>query len=237
MVFGDGDAEIFQDFTRSSDVIAHELTHGVTQNTANLPYHFQSGALNEHISDAFGSMVKQFINDETAETADWLIGAGIFHKAVGAKALRSMKAPGTAFKNTLIGSDRQPGHMDQYQDLPDTRRGDYGGVHINSGIPNKAFQLVCTGLGGYSWEVGGKIWYDSLLDPKLRTFAADDANLKKCFQFFAELTVAHAEKYSIDGKDVKQIVIDSWQQVGIVIGNVTGGGDGVELIKQGIDKL
>lgn len=233
MVFGDGDAEIFEDFTRSPDVIAHELTHGVTEHTANLPYYYQSGALNESISDVFGSMVKQWINKQTAEEADWLIGEGIFHKNVGACALRSMKAPGTAYKNTLIGSDRQPAHMNKYVYLPATEDGDQGGVHINSGIPNRAFYLVAIGLGGYSWEAAGKIWFDALTDPALRKFAAIYTNRKRCFPFFAELTVKHAANYTVEGKDVLAIVIGSWQAVGIVIGRVTGR-DGVDLVKQGL---
>ena len=197
MVFGDGDTEIFEDFTRSPDVIAHELTHGVTEHTANLPYYYQSGALGESISDVFGSMVKQWINKQTAEEADWLIGEGIFHKNVGAYALRSMKAPGTAYKNTIMGSDRQPDHMKRYAYLPATEDGDQGGVHVNSGIPNKAFYLVAVGLGDYSWEVAGKIWFDALTDPALRKFAAINSNRKKCFPFFAELTVKHADNYTL----------------------------------------
>ena len=233
MVFGDGDAEIFQDFTRSPDVIGHELTHGVTENTANLPYHFQSGALNESISDVFGSMVKQYINKQTADQADWLIGEGLFHPGVGATALRSMKAPGTAYKNTVIGSDRQPAHMDQYADLPDTDDGDYGGVHINSGIPNKAFYLAAVGMGGSSWEVAGQIWYASLTDPTLRRYAAIVKNYKTCFQFFADLTAKHAATYKVEGKDAVSVVTESWKEVGIVIGSAIGGG----LVKQGGQKV
>ncbi|MGH3799182.1 MAG: M4 family metallopeptidase, partial [Pseudonocardiaceae bacterium] len=66
MVFGDGDGKIFTDFTGSLDVIAHELTHGVTEHTAALEYHTQSGALNEHISDVFGSLVKQWSRKQSA---------------------------------------------------------------------------------------------------------------------------------------------------------------------------
>ena len=81
MIYGDGDGQIFQNFTSSLDVIAHELTHGVTQFTAQLPYHDQSGALNKSMSDVFGSMVKQWANDQTVDQADWLIG-GQFHPRV-----------------------------------------------------------------------------------------------------------------------------------------------------------
>lgn len=75
MVFGDGDGDLFLDFTVSVDVIGHELTHGVTQYTANLIYRGQSGALNESMSDVFGSLIKQYSLEQTAEQADWLIGA------------------------------------------------------------------------------------------------------------------------------------------------------------------
>lgn len=78
MVFGDGDGKLFLDFTKSLDVIAHELTHGVTEFTAGLEYHNESGALNQSISDVMGSLVKQWSLKQTADQADWLVGAEIF---------------------------------------------------------------------------------------------------------------------------------------------------------------
>ena len=75
-----------------------------------------------------------------------------------------MKAPGTAYDDPLVGKDPQPGHMDDYVE---TIR-DNGGVHINSGIPNHAFYLAATEIGGYAWEVAGRIWYEALRDPALR---------------------------------------------------------------------
>ncbi|MBG0737943.1 M4 family metallopeptidase [Paeniglutamicibacter antarcticus] len=160
MVYGDGSGRIFQigGLTRAVDVIAHELTHGVTEQTAGLVYSKQSGALNESFSDVFGSLVKQYSLKQTAAEADWLIGAGILVPQLGA-ALRSMSKPGTAYTG-----DRQPGHMDDYVDLPDNNdpRNDNGGVHINSGIPNHAFYLAATALGGSAWEKAGKIWYTTL---------------------------------------------------------------------------
>src|SRR5262249_55590064 len=92
MVFGDGDGRLFTDFTKSLDVIGHELTHGVTEFTAGLEYHNQSGALNESISDVFGSLIKQWSLQQTAAQADWLIGAEVFTPGVEADALRSMKS-------------------------------------------------------------------------------------------------------------------------------------------------
>src|ERR1051325_9093022 len=111
MVFGDGDGVLFNDFTISVDVIGHELTHGVTGSEANLIYHGQSGALNESISDVFGSLVKQYSLKQTADKADWLIGAGLLAKGIQGVALRSMKAPGTAYDDPNLRRDPQPDHM------------------------------------------------------------------------------------------------------------------------------
>lgn len=148
MVFGDGDESLFNRFTIAIDIIGHELAHGVTEHTAGLEYHDQSGALNESISDVFGSLVKQRALGQTADQADWLIGAGLLTASVKGVALRSMKAPGTAYDDWMLGKDPQPDHMSKY----DTTTSDNGGVHINSGIPNKAFYLAATAIGGKAWE-------------------------------------------------------------------------------------
>ncbi|MGV9564770.1 M4 family metallopeptidase [Streptomyces sp. NPDC003480] len=202
MVFGDGDGEIFVDFTTPVDVIGHELTHGVTQYTANLAYFGQSGALNESVSDVFGSLIKQYALGQTAAEADWLIGAGLLAPRVNGKALRSMKEPGSAYDDDVLGKDPQPATMDGY-----VRTGrDNGGVHINSGIPNHAFYLVATELGGHAWERAGQIWYDVLtggeLDPRA-TFAD-----------FARLTVAAARSRYREGAE-QEAVLKAWEQVGV----------------------
>ncbi|MET7934013.1 M4 family metallopeptidase [Streptomyces sp. NPDC005322] len=202
MVFGDGDGEIFLDFTIPVDVMAHELTHGVTQYTANLEYFGQSGALNESMSDVFGSLVKQHVLGQSAEKADWLIGAGLLAERVTGVALRSMKAPGTAYDDDVLGKDPQPGTMDGYVH---TSR-DNGGVHINSGIPNHAFYLAATALGGNAWERAGQIWYDVLTGGEL----ASDAE----FTDFAELTVAAAHSRYGEGGE-HSAVLDAWAGVGI----------------------
>ncbi|WP_225836939.1 M4 family metallopeptidase [Streptomyces sp. NK08204] len=202
MVFGDGDNEIFLDFTIPVDVIGHELTHGVTQHTANLAYFGQSGALNESISDVFGSLIKQYALGQTAEQADWLIGAGLLAPRVHGTALRSMKAPGTAYDDPRLGKDPQPATMDGYVH---TGR-DNGGVHINSGIPNHAFYLVAKAIGGHSWERAGQIWYDVLTGGKLPTYAS--------FADFAKLTVRAARKRYGAGDEL-EAVQKAWEQVGV----------------------
>jgi Zn-dependent metalloprotease len=155
MTFGDGDGEIFTSFSKSLDVVAHELGHGVTQFTAALEYYSQSGALNEHFSDVFGTAITQFASNETPEEADWLIGDEIMGPSLYGEALRSMSSPGSAYSNELLGNDPQPGHMRDYFDGPQDNRG----VHINSGIPNKAFYKAAMEIGT---DKATLIWYDAL---------------------------------------------------------------------------
>lgn len=96
MVFGDG-GEFLSNFTGCVDVIGHELTHAITEHTSPLEYMDQPGALNEHVSDVFGIMIKQKIENEKSDKADWLIGEGCLVPDVKGVALRSMKNPGTAY--------------------------------------------------------------------------------------------------------------------------------------------
>ena len=99
MTYGDGDGQIFIDFTQSNDVVAHELTHGVTQFTLGLNYTNEAGGLNESMSDVFGSMFRQWEADQEVSAADWLIGGGIMGpdaKARGFTCLRDMAKPGGA---------------------------------------------------------------------------------------------------------------------------------------------
>lgn len=201
MVFGDGDGEIFNRFTASLDVIGHELTHGITADEANLVYLGQTGALNESISDVFGSLVKQYRLGQTAAAADWLIGEDLFTRRVNGVALRSMKAPGTAFDDPVLGKDEQPATMAGYVHTTV----DNGGVHTNSGIPNRAFYLAAVALGGYAWDVAGRIWYETLRDQRLKPNAT--------FRQFAALTVTNAAHGF--GAPEERAVAMAWQGVGI----------------------
>lgn len=155
LTFGEGNGTIFTDFSQSLDVVAHELGHGIVQTTANLNYVSQSGALNEHFADVFGSVVTQHVLGHTADEADWLIGDEIMGPELYGEALRSMRAPGTAYDNSLMGNDPQPDHMDDYYAGP----ADNQGVHTNSGIPNKAFYLASREIGT---DKAVLIWYHAL---------------------------------------------------------------------------
>lgn len=204
MVFGDGDGELFNRFTIALEVVAHEMAHGVIDREAKLVYAQQPGALNESIADVFGSLVKQYQRGETAEQADWLIGEGLFTERVGGRALRSMAEPGSAYDDPVLGRDPQPSHMDDYVETEE----DNGGVHINSGIPNHAFYLAATTLGGHAWEHLGPIWYDTLLDRRL--------SQESDFATFAELTLDNArQRFGASGREQKAVE-DAWHAVGML---------------------
>jgi Zn-dependent metalloprotease len=207
MVYGDGDGEIFDRFTKCIDVVGHELTHGVTQYEAALEYEGQAGALNESFSDIFGTLVKQFSHKPRKQSvgqADWLIGKGLFTRKVKGVALRSMKEPGKAYNDPVIGNDPQHGHMDEYEET----KNDNGGVHINSGIPNRAFYLAALGIGGYAWEKTGKIWYVTLRDRLMEDSTFEDA---------ARLTYeVSGSLYGINGSE-QNAVYKAWDDVGLRI--------------------
>jgi Zn-dependent metalloprotease len=215
MVYGDGDEDLpvsdrlFNRFTIAIDVIGHELTHGVTQFEAKLVYLQQSGALNESMSDVFGSLVKQYQRNQTAAEADWIIGEGLFTSNVNGVGIRSMKAPGTAYDDPVIGKDPQPAHMKDYVNTIS----DNGGVHINSGIPNRAFYITALELGGKAWERAGQIWYVTLRDRLT-------ANSK--FQDCANLTFQIAGQLYGAGSIEQQAVKKGWAEVGLA----TDGGGG-----------
>ncbi|MEO6880150.1 MAG: M4 family metallopeptidase [Mycobacteriaceae bacterium] len=209
MVFGDGDGEVFDRFTRSVTVIGHELTHGFTQSTAALVYSGQSGALNESVSDVFGVLVEQHARGESADQASWLVGEGLFLPAVQGRALRDMAAPGTAYDDDVLGRDPQPATMAAYVHTPD----DYGGVHLNSGIPNHAFALAAVSLGGNAWERAGQVWFDVMTGGTL----APDVDLAE----FATATVAAGGSRYGQGSDVALAVRSAWTQVGVDPGSAT----------------
>jgi Zn-dependent metalloprotease len=199
MFFGDGDEQLFTRLTKSLDVIGHELTHGVTQYTANLVYRGQSGALNESISDVFGCLVTQYAKGQTADKASWLIGAEIVGPVLK-PALRSLKAPGDANPH-----DDQPADMDHFVHTTE----DNGGVHTNSGIPNHAFYVVATTMGGKAWEKPGIIWYDAMRDPRVRPNAD--------FLTFAKATLRSAkQRFGAQSAEVGAVRA-GWEAVKIAV--------------------
>jgi Zn-dependent metalloprotease len=174
MAYGDGDGEVFQGFTRSLDVVGHELTHGVQSFSSNLLYRGQSGALNEHFADVFGVLVRQWRRKESATAASWLIGTDVLVPAPTRRGIRDMEHPGTAYRDDpALGTDPQPAHMNDLYLGP----ADSGGVHINSGIPNRAFVLVAQALGGPAWTTAGTIWYEAMMQLSRTSQFADLATI------------------------------------------------------------
>jgi len=203
MVYGDGDGVVFQRFTRSVDVVAHELTHGVVQYSSGLEYWGESGALNEHFADVFGALVRQYRKRQTARRADWLIGKEILVPAPTRTALRSMQAPGSAYRDDPdLGDDPQPMHYrDRYRGGADN-----GGVHINSGIPNHAFYLAATKAGGYAWKAVGRVWYQVMLN-LLPTSRFEDC-ARQCRQVARGMAPALGAK-------VVDAIDEAWATVGL----------------------
>ena len=216
MTYGDGDEDLpeadrmFNRFTIALDIIAHEMTHGVTEHEAGMNYFGQSGALNESMSDVFGILVKQRVLNQTADQADWIIGAGLFTSNVNAQGIRSMKAPGTAYDDPQLGKDPQPDHMDNiYKGFEDN-----GGVHINSGIPNRAFYIAATEIGGYAWEKAGRIWYIALRDKLSSNSDFKDA---------AMITTEVAGELYGNGSIEQKAVENGWKTVGVTGGPIQPG--------------
>jgi Zn-dependent metalloprotease len=137
----------------------------------------------------------------------------LFTPRVKGSALRSMKEPGSAYDDPVLGKDPQPAHMRDYVHTTE----DDGGIHINSGIPNHAFFLAATAMGGFAWEKAGKIWYVCSRDK----FSADTD-----FSAAARITWETAAELFGDGSDEQQAVRYGWESVGIP--TATAGGSGAQ---------
>lgn len=197
MKYGDGDGNIFIDFTRSNDVIGHELTHGVTQYSADFAYRNQAGGLNESMSDVFGSMFRQWRANQTVSEADWLIGKEIMGPgaiARGFTCLRDMSNPAASH---CVAP--QPTKFSQYRNGMDP--------HDSSGIPNFAFYKAARAIGGRSWEKTGKIWYQAL------TGFAPSPNMK--MKVFANRTRSLAGTLFPAEPAIKTAIDGAWKAVGL----------------------
>jgi Zn-dependent metalloprotease len=197
MTYGDGDGVRFIPFALGSDVVGHEMTHGVTERTAGLRYQRQSGALNESWSDVFGNLIEKWIDKQAGKPerdSKWLIGEEIFTPDVEGDGLRSMSKPGTGYDK-----DPQPGHMKDYKDTSS----DNGGVHINSGIPNKAAYDVAMAIGQ---DKLADIWYRTLTSYLTPSSQFADA---------ANFTVQSAIDLYGAGSAEAKAVAAAWEGVGL----------------------
>ncbi|MHB7941527.1 M4 family metallopeptidase [Staphylococcus capitis] len=179
MIYGDGDGRTFTALSGANDVVAHEITHGVTQETANLNYRNQSGALNESFSDVFG----YFVDDE-----DFLMGEDVYTPGQNGDALRSMSNP------ERFG---QPSHMDDYVNT----QSDNGGVHTNSGIPNKAAYNTIRSIGKGKAQ---QIYYRALTE-----YLSSNSNFSDAKE------ALYQSALDLYDKNTANQVADAWDDVGV----------------------
>lgn len=197
MTYGDGDNRLFVDFTKSNDVIAHELVHGLTQYTLGLDYDNEPGGLNESLSDVFGSMFRQWAAKQTVSKADWLIGKeiiGPLAQGRGYTCLRDLSNPGGGHclaPQVSRYKDYQPG-MDP---------------HDSSGIANQAFYHAAMTIGGKSWEKAGRVWFAVLTTSGLKP--------RMTMKQFATQTRKLAKSLFPADPVVKSAIDSGWKSVGL----------------------
>ncbi len=208
MFYGDGNQYFGSPLQKSLDTGGHEMTHGVVQNTANLVYEGQSGALNESFADVFGVLI---------DPVNWQLGEDIVNSAFyPSGALRDMSDPNQG-GSSLNSPGWQPAHMNQYQDLPNTPQGDNGGVHINSGIPNHAFYLYANSVG---LNKAGATYYLALSEYLTLNSQFIDARLA--------VVQAATDLYGGNSSEVNAAKA-AFDQVGILNGSGTSGPPDLEV--------
>ncbi|ATB32802.1 M4 family metallopeptidase [Melittangium boletus] len=204
MVYGDSDGVDAGPLGKSLDVTVHELTHAVTEYESDLTYSYESGALNEGISDIFAAYCESWTKGWSMDAPIWMIGDDIWTPGVPNDALRYM------------GNPTQDGSSKDYYPERYTGASDNGGVHWNSGIANLAFKLLSTGgthpraktttnVAGIGVQKAGAVFYKANTD-----------------YFTASTTFAQAKAYT--GQAVEALgysaadiasVADAWTAVGV----------------------
>lgn len=218
MVYGDGDGTNLKPLV-ALDICGHEMTHGVTQFEANLTYSSESGALNESMSDVFGELIELYAK---GSNPDWRVGGQIMvSTATGQNAIRYMLNPHEKYRSSNYTADDDPDHYSERY----TGTSDNGGVHINSGIGNKAFTLVAVGgthhlspgttFTGIGTDKAGKIWYKALADYMTAStnFAgARVATLKAAEVLYPDVT--NADGSTSDSPEYTAVA-GAWTAVGV----------------------
>ena len=206
-----GDGQMFygagttlNNFAISLDVAAHEFSHGVVEHSSNLAYRNESGALNESFADFFGVMV---------DRDDWKIGEQLFNST---GFLRDLKNP---------GSTGQPAHWRNFVNLPSTAEGDWGGVHINSGIQNRALYLIAEGLTDEGLGVSiGKVKTEQLVYKTLLKLQSDAKFIDS-----ANTMILEAEKFGAASEEAIAVK-RAWELVGVTSENISSTEGGINSI-------
>lgn len=202
MIYGDG-GRLFKPLALGLTVVGHEFTHGVIDNTAQLIYEAQSGALNESFADVFGVLISG---------STWEVGREVIKSPpYPLPFLRSLADPNAGRYNARnpLGGVGQPGHMNEYANLPVSRRADNGGVHINSGIPNRAAFLVAQAIGA---EKAEQVFYRAMtqyLTPRSNFLNTATAEVRAAQELY--------------GAAEANAVRDAWGQVGVNVGSGDSG--------------
>ncbi len=204
MYYGDG-GTVLKPLAGALDVATHEMTHGVTERTANMVYKNQPGALNESMSDVFAVLL---------DSANWTIGEQVVNNlsAFPSGALRDLSSPHNGSTQGQPGW--QPASMSEFV----TTTGDNGGVHVNSGIPNHAFYLVAANVGR---PRAGQIWYRALTDYLTRSSEFLDARIA---------TEKSASDLYGAASDEVTAVKNAWDAVGVLEGVPPGGPPSTTLV-------
>jgi Zn-dependent metalloprotease len=200
LVFGDGDGKVYGNFTEAIDIITHELAHGIIEHLVALDKSEYASCINEHMADVIATAVKQHYLKQNEFTADWLIGDRVVKSKFPGKALRSMRAPGTAFSG-----DKQPSVMYQYKLWG-------GDPHINSGILNRAFYLVAVGTNiekGISTYDACQLWFNTLIELK------PNSNFLNLYETLQSLATKKMMKDTLP-KRTERLIKSAFQIVGIV---------------------
>jgi vibriolysin len=205
MVYGDGDGVTAIQLDRGFDVVAHELTHAVTENESGLIYANESGALNEANSDTFAAICEEW-KDGAVSGDTWKVGEDVWTPGTAGDALRYMNNP------TIDGSSRD------YYPTRYTGPSDNGGVHWNSGIPNLAFYLAVQGgqhprgvtpsitVAALGIDVAAQIWYRAAT-----TYSQSTTNMAAAS---AACVQAATDLYPAD-PSVRQSIANAWAAVGV----------------------
>ena len=211
MTYGDGDGTTFIPLSRDADVVAHELTHGVTERISNLIYSYESGALNEAMSDIFGAMVDR---QEGATGADiWFLGEDIYTPGTPGDALRDMAYPSSV------------GDYDYYPTRY-TGSSDNGGVHWNSGIANLAFVLLVEGGTHPSGATSNNVPAIGFDKAAAIFYYANTSCLTQSSNFEAARNCTAQGATALYGATEEAAVQEAWDAVGVPGGSGGGGGGG-----------
>ena len=219
MIYGDGDGSTFSPLSGDLDVVAHELTHGVTNFTSNLLYQNESGALNEGMSDIFGASAEAWVEGGINSTT-WLLGEDIYTPGTPGDALRYMDNP------TADGSSADYYPERNYPSCSPNQFNDYCGVHTNSGIANLAYVLLVEGGTHPRGKTSVNVTGIGLSKAEQIFYRANTVYMTASTNFAGARTATAQAAVDLYGTTEEDAVNEAWDAVGVPGGSGGGGGGG-----------